>query len=165
MSARRHGTGHPPDGDQAEPSGAGGVPVSAVDVRQRVRLALAGSGERYDPRAVEDALLVASELATNAMVHGGGITGFRARVVDGLLEVAIGDRADGMPATLPRRPGDPRPGGFGWPIIRRLALRVTVERNDPTVSGPYRALLPHPAGRAGPTAARGKTITVALPLR
>ncbi|SCE42340.1 Anti-sigma regulatory factor (Ser/Thr protein kinase) [Streptomyces sp. DvalAA-14] len=135
-------------------SGADLLPVAAADVRQRVRRALRDSGERCEPVPTEDALLVASELATNAIVHGGGITAFRAEVVGGLLVLAISDRSDGAPTTKRRLPGDPRPGGYGWPIIQRLAHRVVVEpRRRATGEGP---------SGAGPV---GKTITVTLPLR
>jgi anti-sigma regulatory factor (Ser/Thr protein kinase) len=122
------------------------MPASAADVRQRIRQELAKSGGTFDPPAVEDTLLVASELATNAIVHGGGITGFHVRVADGVLHVAVSDRSDRTPTVVARAPGDLRPGGFGWPIIRLLALGVDVR--------------PHAPG--GP---RGKTITVTLPLR
>jgi anti-sigma regulatory factor (Ser/Thr protein kinase) len=122
------------------------MPVSAADVRQRIRQELAKSSGPFDPLAVEDTLLVASELAANAIVHGGGITGFQTRVADGVLHVAVSDGSDRAPAAVARAPGDLRPGGFGWPIIRRLALGVDVR--------------PHAPG--GPP---GKTITVTLPLR
>ena len=33
-------------------------------------------GCRYDEEALSDALLVATELTSNAILHGGGVTGF-----------------------------------------------------------------------------------------
>jgi anti-sigma regulatory factor (Ser/Thr protein kinase) len=154
MSAYRRGAGGPPTAGLSVPSGADPLPAAAADVRQRVRRALRDSGARCEPAPTEDALLVASELATNAIVHGGGITGFRAEVAGGVLVLAISDRSDAVPATKRRLPGDPRPGGYGWPIIRRLAHRVMVE--------PRRRAAGEGPSDAGPA---GKTITVTLPLR
>ncbi|MFC4031227.1 ATP-binding protein [Streptomyces polygonati] len=154
MSAYRRGVGGPPAVELSVVSGADLLPVAAADVRQRVRRALLDSGERCDPIPTEDALLVASELATNAIVHGGGITGFQAEVLDGVLVLAISDSADVVPTMTRRLPGDSRPGGYGWPIIQRLAHRVVVEPRR-------RAAGEGPSG-AGPV---GKTITVTLPLR
>ncbi|WP_405592176.1 ATP-binding protein [Streptomyces sp. NBC_01190] len=138
-----------------------GPPDDAAGVRNRVRQALLGSGERCDLRPAQDALLVASELATNALMHGGGITGFRAQVVADALVLAISDRADAGPVR--RLPGDHRPGGFGWPIIEHLAREVVVEPG-PAVDGATRAA---GAGGQAPASGRpvGKTITVTLPLR
>ncbi|WNI14354.1 ATP-binding protein [Actinacidiphila sp. ITFR-21] len=153
MSATGHGGAGRSPTDGWSPPFADGIPVGAADVRQRVRLALLDSGEHCDQRPREDALLVASELATNAVRHGGGITGFQARVVGGVLVLAISDRVDDTPRTLRRLPGDHRPGGYGWPIIQRLARGVVVEpRGRTNGTGPY---------DGGPA---GKTITVTLPL-
>jgi anti-sigma regulatory factor (Ser/Thr protein kinase) len=154
MSAYRYGVRRPPADGPPAASATDGLPAGAADVRQRVRLALRDSGGRHDPRRTEDALLVASELATNAVMHGGGITGFQARVVGAVLLLAISDRSDATPTTIRRLPGDLRPGGYGWPIIQRLARQVVVETRR-------RAAGEGPSG-AGPG---GKTITVTLPLR
>ncbi|UFR06514.1 ATP-binding protein [Streptomyces sp. Go40/10] len=76
--------------------------------------------------AVEDALLVTSELTTNALLHGGGITGFDVDVDSGGVRVSVSDRSDELPVA--RRPADERgrPGGRGWPIVCRLARDVRV---------------------------------------
>ncbi|WP_329129525.1 ATP-binding protein [Streptomyces sp. NBC_01476] len=153
MSAHRHVGGGSPADVRSEPPGSDRLPVGAADVRQRVRVALRESGEDCDPRPAEDALLVASELATNAIMHGGGITGFQARVADGMLVLAISDHVAVAPVTSARLPHDYRPGGFGWPIIQRLARRVVVE--------PYGRTPGEGPSDAGPV---GKTITVTLPL-
>ncbi|MET9497904.1 ATP-binding protein [Streptomyces sp. NPDC006552] len=76
-------------------------------------------------RLREDALLIASELASNALRHGGGITRFRARVQDGALLVEVSDPSPRAPQL---RPHDPTvPGGFGWMMVNNLAHTVTVE--------------------------------------
>jgi anti-sigma regulatory factor (Ser/Thr protein kinase) len=152
MNAIRRGFGRPPMDGLPGSSGADRLPAAAADVRQRVRVALDDSGERYESRPTEDALLVASELATNAIVHGGGITGFQVRVLGGVLVLAISDGADMTPMAR-RRPGDRRPGGHGWPIIQRLARRVVVE--------PRRKCAGERLSGAGQA---GKTITVTMPL-
>ncbi|MFG3009894.1 ATP-binding protein [Streptomyces cinerochromogenes] len=77
--------------------------------------------------AVEDALLVTSELTTNALLHGGGITGFDVDVDSGGVRVSVSDRSDELPVA--HRAADERggrPGGRGWPIVCRLARDVRV---------------------------------------
>ncbi|MDO0929181.1 ATP-binding protein [Streptomyces sp. TG1A-8] len=79
-------------------------------------------------QALEDALLVASELTTNAILHGGGITGFDVDVDPGGVRVSVCDRSDDVPvaaAPVDER-GRFRPGGRGWPIVCRLARDVRV---------------------------------------
>jgi anti-sigma regulatory factor (Ser/Thr protein kinase) len=81
-----------------------------------------------DPAALGDALLVASELMTNAILHGGGVTDFRVDVVDTNVSVSVCDRSDRLPVArnatdLRRRQ---RIGGHGWPIVCRLARDVHV---------------------------------------
>ncbi|MFR0354833.1 ATP-binding protein [Streptomyces sediminimaris] len=81
-----------------------------------------------DPDALGDALLVVSELMTNAILHGGGVTDFSVDVVDTNVSVSVCDRSDRLPvarnaADLRRRQ---RVGGHGWPIVCRLAHDVHV---------------------------------------
>lgn len=95
-----------------------------------------------DDVVVADALLVTSELITNALVHAGGVTGFATRIADQRLRVAVSDASDRRPATRSDA-AFPSPGGFGWPMIQRIAHSVETTT--------------HPTG--------GKTITVLLPLR
>jgi anti-sigma regulatory factor (Ser/Thr protein kinase) len=81
-----------------------------------------------DPEALGDALLVASELTTNAILHGGGVTDFRVDVVGRGVRVSVSDRSDRLPVA--GEPVDPRRrqqiGGHGWPIVCRLARDVRV---------------------------------------
>jgi anti-sigma regulatory factor (Ser/Thr protein kinase) len=81
-----------------------------------------------DTDAVSDAVLVASELTTNALLHGGGITDFRVDVVGPGIRVSVSDRSAEPPVVVP--PADRherrRPGGHGWPIVCRLACDVHV---------------------------------------
>ncbi|WP_405726329.1 ATP-binding protein [Streptomyces sp. NBC_00028] len=95
---------------------------SAVDARCRA------TGTTCDRESVADALLVASELTTNAILHGGGITDFRIDLVEPGIRVSVSDRSDALPVT--EEPVDPRGrrriGGLGWPIVCRLARDVRV---------------------------------------
>ncbi|MFJ9037043.1 ATP-binding protein [Streptomyces sp. NPDC102406] len=78
-----------------------------------------------DGRAAgQDVLLVVSELVTNAVRHAGGLAGFRLRSGPGTVEVSVRDHSRATPLT-----GDPDPtcpGGFGWPLVRRLAESVDI---------------------------------------
>ncbi|MFC9461164.1 ATP-binding protein [Streptomyces sp. NPDC056983] len=73
----------------------------------------------------EDALLVAGELTSNAILHGGGLTRFNARIEDGSLLVQVSDRSMTAPHLVRHDPG--LPGGFGWMIAQRLASHVSVD--------------------------------------
>ncbi|MFJ4468174.1 ATP-binding protein [Streptomyces sp. NPDC089424] len=103
-----------------------------ADVRQAIRHAVAGRcrdvGTPCDERGLSDALLVASELTTNAILHGGGVTGVEIDVVGHEVRVSVSDRSDRLPVT--RAPVDERGrrrvGGHGWPIVCRLACDVRV---------------------------------------
>ena len=123
-------------------------PRSPAEARQAVRRAFEGRfrgrGTPDDEDAVSDALLVASELTTNAILHGGGVTDFQVTLADREVCLSVSDRSDQLPMPVRRfdDPGDLRVGGQGWPIVCRLA-------RDVVVSGL----------RAG-----GKRITVVVPL-
>ncbi|MGW6268899.1 ATP-binding protein [Streptomyces sp. NPDC055060] len=84
-------------------------------------------GEAADDVVVADALLVTSELVTNAFRHGGGLTRFSAELTDEGLHIAVGDASTRTPV-LPEddAEGASRVGGYGWPLVRRLAARVSV---------------------------------------
>jgi anti-sigma regulatory factor (Ser/Thr protein kinase) len=76
-------------------------------------------------RLREDALIVASELTANALLHGGGVTRFSACLHGDALELRVSDRSRDMPRRAPTEHG--RPGGYGWMIIQRLSSRLGVE--------------------------------------
>jgi len=81
-----------------------------------------------DPEALGDALLVASELTSNAILHGGGVTDFHVDVAGPCLCVSVSDRSDEVPVVRPPVDacGRHRVGGHGWPIVCRLARDVRV---------------------------------------
>jgi anti-sigma regulatory factor (Ser/Thr protein kinase) len=82
-----------------------------------------------DQDALSDALLVTSELTTNAILHGGGVTDFHVDVEGPGVSVSVSDRSDELPVALTQvdQDGRWRAGGRGWPIVCRLArdIRVT----------------------------------------
>ncbi len=82
-----------------------------------------------DTEALADALLVASELTTNAILHGGGVTGFEVDVDGPGVLLSVSDRSDALPVAVPAVDGEGRrrPGGHGWPIVcLKLARDVRV---------------------------------------
>ncbi|MGP4087950.1 ATP-binding protein [Streptomyces sp. KR55] len=111
---------------------AGSATCRPADVRRAVRHAVASrcraTGIPCDEDALEDALLVASELTSNAILHGGGVTGVAVDVDGREVRVSVSDRSDRLPVvTAPiDAQGRRRSGGRGWPIVCRLARDVRV---------------------------------------
>ncbi|MFD3677285.1 ATP-binding protein [Streptomyces sp. NPDC058613] len=106
------------------------LPSTVAQARARVReLFESVPPERAGTEeGLTDILLVTSELATNAIRHGGGLTGFGVRLgADGLV-LTIADASPMMPVALLREEGYTGPGGFGWPLICRLAKDVSITR-------------------------------------
>ncbi|MDB1087190.1 ATP-binding protein [Streptomyces sp. ACA25] len=83
--------------------------------------------------AAEDALLVVSELVTNACLHAEGPEELRIGCGPKLLRIEVVDPGGGSPAPrATRRPG--RPGGHGMFIVQRLSLDWGVA-HDPDSNG------------------------------
>lgn len=78
--------------------------------------------------ACEDAVLVVSELVTNAKLHAGGCHELMLRAGDA-FRVEVYDGHEGLPRPLPAlRPGRPgRPGGHGLRLVHLLADRWGVQ--------------------------------------
>ncbi|MFG2622788.1 ATP-binding protein [Streptomyces sp. NPDC048507] len=111
------------------------VPRSAAQARERVRALVescaASHGAADAVRAEEvlaDVLLVTSELVTNAVRHGGGLLGFSASVCADGLRLEVTDASSALPVLLPRTAGTVRIGGFGWPLVCRLARSVAIRQ-------------------------------------
>ncbi|MFD5323406.1 ATP-binding protein [Streptomyces sp. NPDC127092] len=96
-----------------------------ADARWSIRRALAPGASVPSPQ-VDDLMLVATELVTNAQRHGGGVTGFALDVRKGSVAVSVSD-ASRCPPRRRCRTQDLRPGGYGWPIVLRLSREVTVD--------------------------------------
>ncbi|MFD3550268.1 ATP-binding protein [Streptomyces sp. NPDC058655] len=122
------------DGTPGPDSPRGGdqpaVTTSAA-ARRNVGEVLERAGIRPDSVAAADALIVTTELVTNAIRHGGGIILFRTSLTGDALHVLVGDASTHPPTS---RRGDPgRSGGYGWPLIQRLAEHIDIT--------------PHPGGK------------------
>ncbi|WP_206429971.1 ATP-binding protein [Streptomyces sp. ADI96-02] len=103
--------------------------AAARDVVTRLLTSQSGgpAGERLTDVAVADALLVTSELVTNAIRHGGGLTGFAAELTREGLRLAVADASRARPVNGHATPaGSTRIGGYGWPLVCRLARTVSV---------------------------------------
>ncbi|MEU4126835.1 MULTISPECIES: ATP-binding protein [Streptomyces] len=97
-------------------------PSSAAAARERVRELLLLAGVSLDSVTAADALLVTSELVTNAIRHGDGVIAFQADIADDVLRLSIADANPRLPAA--RTGTVDHPGGYGWPLIQRLAEHV-----------------------------------------
>ncbi|SEE07631.1 Anti-sigma regulatory factor (Ser/Thr protein kinase) [Streptomyces sp. 3213] len=83
------------------------------------------------PIAAEDAdtvVLVVSELVTNALCHGGGACTLDLTAHPDSIEVAVHDRSPETPRMRTPDLNDGT-GGFGWPMVNRLARATTVIRH------------------------------------
>lgn len=80
---------------------------------------------RTRPVRTAEAVLVVSELVTNAVRHARGPCVLTLTVRGALLDIAVADRSEELPWTSWEGPGDER-GGFGFPLIRGLGGRIKV---------------------------------------
>lgn len=91
--------------------------------RQAVRLVLSGH------RRLDDVMLVVSELATNACLHGSSGADARVRVRAsrlpfGFVYVSVADCGrDASSGSAVRRPGDAEDSGLGLVVVDRLVWR------------------------------------------
>ncbi|WP_343235035.1 ATP-binding protein [Streptomyces sp. SID10853] len=103
-------------------------PRLAADAREAAFRFLAGLHPAPPAHMSQNLVLLVSELVTNALRHAGGVTVMRLRADRRSVEVAVVDPS-------PAHPQDRTPdltgctGGFGWPMVQRLARTVAV-RNE-----------------------------------
>ncbi|MEU0225165.1 ATP-binding protein [Streptomyces sp. NPDC006284] len=110
------------------------LPTTAAEARARVQDVLDAHPEALSRTVVNDILLVTSELVTNALRHGGGLTAFHVALEPQGLRIAVTDRSADPPRTAASTSSqDPagRLGGFGWPLIQRLSRSVTITPAPP----------------------------------
>ncbi|MFJ3671010.1 ATP-binding protein [Streptomyces sp. NPDC090106] len=118
----------PPVASSCRPRRPGGPAEARRAVERAVAARCRDTGTICDRESMADALLVVSELTTNALLHGGGITGFRIDVVESGVRVSVCDRSEAVPLTKDPLDGHGRRrvGGLGWPIVCRLSRDVRV---------------------------------------
>ena len=120
------------------------------------RTAVEGLRGRIAPSVLEDAKLIASELVTNAVRHGGvsrrGVVGFCVELTGTMVRLEVTDPGDGG-VIAPRAPDHETGGGFGLHVVRALSERWGLEQ---VAAGETRvwAQLPR-VGTAAPADARG----------
>ncbi|MFB9558220.1 ATP-binding protein [Streptomyces roseoviridis] len=97
---------------------------TSAQARRSVRRALA-SRPPVSPSRMDDLMLVASELVTNALRHAGGVTAFAIGIARDSVTLSVSDASPRTPQYARHR--ELRPGGFGWPIVLHLCRRVTLD--------------------------------------
>ncbi|WUF98567.1 ATP-binding protein [Streptomyces sp. NBC_00467] len=109
------------------------VPMTAADARDEVQRLLGDWFRRVrqgvaDEVVLADALLVTTELVTNAIRHGDGLSAFQADLTERGLRVTVSDHSEVPPTVITptNAEGTVRVGGYGWPLIRRLARDIAV---------------------------------------
>ncbi len=100
-----------------------------AEVQQEINVRAHARADRPLDEVASRLVLVASELATNAIRHGRPPTIVVLHEHDGRFLLTV---ADNDPSTEPRIAGDRPPGhgGFGLQIARRLAVTVGWYRTD-----------------------------------
>ena len=123
----------------AAPGGAAQARAYAESVARE--WGVTGGGVREED--VGDLLLVVSELVTNAIRHGGGLAGFEAGPTREGVRIAVHDHSAVVPRAVHTFPTTHPGGGYGWPLVARLARDIAVDLR--------------PGG--------GKTVSALVPLR
>ena len=101
---------------------------SSSQAREVTRGFLASLTSPPTPETTDTALLVVSELVTNAIKHAGGITEFRLDASAHILNITVGDPSSALPQErTPDLSGHGEGGGFGWPLIRRLTSELSID--------------------------------------
>ncbi|MEU9010689.1 ATP-binding protein [Streptomyces sp. NPDC048479] len=100
--------------------------ISVADARDASRAFLETPGQpEIAAEAADTVVLVVSELVTNALRHGGGTFTLRLTAHTDTIAVAVDDASPRAPRM--RTPDlDGGTGGFGWPMVNRLARATAV---------------------------------------
>ncbi|MBW5254623.1 ATP-binding protein [Streptomyces sp. P01-B04] len=100
-------------------------PHRAAEARAAATAFVAQLHPTPSARTVQNLLLLSSELVTNAIQHAGAVTALSFKADSDALHVRVADPSPAHPQSrVPDLTG--RTGGFGWPMILRLAHRVTI---------------------------------------
>ncbi|MEU0599912.1 ATP-binding protein [Streptomyces sp. NPDC006393] len=106
----------------------GDCPTTA-DHARRVTRDFLSTFAPQDSAEVDAALIVVSELVTNAIQHAGGVTGFHLRADAETVTICVDDASRTPPRRRQSLPSEP--GGFGWPMVLNLSKAVQVDtRSD-----------------------------------
>ena len=101
--------------------------TSVAGARESARDFLEGLVRPIAAEAADTVVLVVSELVTNALRHGGGTCTLDLTAHPDSIEVAVHDRSPQAPRM--RTPDlNGGTGGFGWPMVNRLAHATAVTR-------------------------------------
>jgi anti-sigma regulatory factor (Ser/Thr protein kinase) len=100
-----------------------------VSLREAVAAHADAAG--LDRPRTEDLVLIAHELATNAVRHGGGHGRLRLWREGHAIRCRVTDDGPGLPSTVepPIRPEPGSAGGRGMWLVTRFADRVEIHRN------------------------------------
>ncbi|MEW2574222.1 ATP-binding protein [Streptomyces sp. NPDC047070] len=108
--------------------------TTAATARAYARSVVLEQWNNADRTATEAALidlsLVVSELAANAVRHGGGLAGFEVTPTPEGVRLAVHDNSDVVPAAAfgaGSLPTQHLGNGYGWPVIIRLACDIAVD--------------------------------------
>ncbi|NED91514.1 ATP-binding protein [Streptomyces sp. SID11233] len=103
-------------------------PQRAAEARAAAAAFVARLSPAPSARAVQNLVLLVSELVTNAIRYAGGVTALSFGADHGVLRVRVVDPSPTHPqCRVPDLTG--QAGGFGWPMVLRLASSVTVHRH------------------------------------
>jgi anti-sigma regulatory factor (Ser/Thr protein kinase) len=101
--------------------------ASIAGARESARDFLDGLAHPIAAEAADTVVLVVSELVTNAIRHGGGTCTLDLTAHPDSIEVAVHDHSPQAPRM--RTPDlNGGTGGFGWPMVNRLARATAVTR-------------------------------------
>jgi anti-sigma regulatory factor (Ser/Thr protein kinase) len=101
------------------------LPATPIAAR-RARQVVAEQCVSWDTDLVDTALLLTSELVTNAVIHGHSDVQLQVCTDGGLLRVDVGDDNSRLPA--PRSADDDALDGRGLQIVKLLASRWGVDK-------------------------------------
>ncbi|MFJ6782797.1 ATP-binding protein [Streptomyces yangpuensis] len=95
--------------------------------RAHLVTAAEGDGGYLPPLAMDTALLLISELVTNAVRHTSGGCLLEVRLASEGIDIEVTDTSDAEPE--PRRPDRRGEGGWGWHLVNRLGTDVGISHH------------------------------------
>lgn len=114
----------------------------------RRHVTAAGIGACWPPDLVDLALLVTSELVTNAVVHGRAPIEVTVRTLSSVVRIEVSDGGAGAPVPVDGKPDALEPGGRGLFLLDKLADRWGAQ---PRTAGPGKTVWVELDGTAAKT--------------